>query len=153
MKKLPIYFLMLVTCFAVAQYEVPTTAINGEYHLFEVERGINNQPTKTKLFEFGENNGVKLLAVAACEKCMPAIYTYQEEDSKRLGIPVFFNSSGLYALSYDKESFVIVLVKSMIADANWENFAFSNFYSKSNSKVTGMTKEKIANYAVSLSKK
>lgn len=153
MKYILIVLLAFNITFVVAQDALPTETINGEYHLLEAERGVNNQPTQTKLFEFGEKNGVKLLGVAACEKCMPAVYTYQEKDSKRLGVPVFFNSTGLYALSYDKDSFVIVMVTSKIENGNWSKFLFSNFYSKDKSKVTGMTKAKAETYAASLSKK
>ncbi len=153
MKHIVLFLLCTVGTSVFAQKGMPTEAINGEYHLLEAERGLKNQPTKNKLFQFGENNGTKLLAIAACEKCMPAVYTFQEEDTKRLGVPVFFNSTGLYALGYDSNSFVIVMVTSKIEGGNWSKFMFSNFYSKSKSKVAGMTKAKAEAYATELSKK
>ena len=144
--------LLLLVTFFVASQDLSSDSVNGKYHLFEPERGVSG-PTKTKFIEFGENNGTKLLGVAACEKGMPAVYTYQEEDSKRLGIPVFFNSTGLYVLGYDKESFVIVLVTSKIGDKPWEAFAFSNLYTKNIVTAKMITKTKIEAYAKALSKK
>ncbi len=137
-----------------AQQNIPTEDMNGTYQLLVAERGAaNGGTTKKKLIQFGENNGTKLLAIAACEKCMPAVYTYQEEDSKRLNIPVFFNSSGLYVFGYDEDSLVAVLVTSKLGDGEWAGFSFSNFYSKSETKAKTMTKEKVETYAISLSKK
>jgi hypothetical protein len=124
---------------------------NGTYHLFEAERGINNKPTNSKIFEFGEHNSVKLLAIAACAKCMPAVYTYQETESNKLDIPVYFNKMGIYILGYDKESFVAVLVTNKLGDGEWNNFSFSNFYSKNKLKIASINKEKISNYAKEIS--
>lgn len=138
----------------IAQQNISTENMNGVYHLLVAERGAaNGGTTNEKLIQFGENNGTKLLAIAACEKCMPAVYTYQEDDSKRLGMPVFFNSSGLYVLEYDEDSLVTVLVTNKLGDGEWTDFSFSNFYSKNEAKVNAMTKEKIEAYAISISKK
>ena len=126
---------------------------NGTYNLLEAERGINNKPTNSKIFEFGEHNNLKLLAIAACKKCIPAVYTYQEEESKKLDIPVYFNSMGIYIIGYDNESFVAVLVTNKLGDGEWNNFSFANFYSKSKLKTATMNKEKISNYAKEISKK
>ena len=147
---LHVLFLFIIST-AFAQQEIISESVNGTYHLFMAERGVP-KPTKTKLIQFGENNGTKLLAVAACEKCMPAVYTYQETESKRLGVPVFFNSTGLYVFKYDKDSFVIVMVTSKLGDNPWTNFTFSNFYSKTKSKADSITKAEIEAYAIKLSK-
>lgn len=81
-------FLILPILFTIdiglAQTEKPTSKIDGTYYLLESESGINNQQTKTKLFQLAENNGLRMLAIAACEKCVPAIYTYKREDSESL---------------------------------------------------------------------
>ena len=144
--------LLLISSIAFAQQEITPETVNGTYHLFMEERGVSG-PTKTKLIQFGENNGTKLLAIAACEKCMPAIYTYQEKDSKRLGVSVFFNSTGLYVFEYDADSFVIVMATSKLGDSPWSKFAFSNLYSKTKSKANSITKTEIEAYAIKLSKK
>lgn len=154
MKIFLISFLLLTsTTLLFCQHEMPSTKNNGSYSLLEPERGINNKPTSTKLFEFGKNNGTNLLAIAACEKCMPALYTYQEAQSKRLGIPVFFNKMGLYVFGYKNNSFVIVLVSSELGKKAWTKFSFINFYSKNKSEVASITKSEIEQYVIELSKK
>lgn len=115
------------------------------YHLLEAERGIDNQPTHTKLVEYGAHNGTKLLAIAACEKCIPAIYSYQADDSESLGVTTYYNSNGLFVFEYDFESFVIIMLNPSAED-DWINFAFSNFYSKSKSKVDAMSQQKIKDF-------
>lgn len=126
---------------------------NGTYYLLEAERGANNKPTKEKIVQFGENNGTKLLAIAACEKCIPAVYTYQEKDSKTYKKPIFFNSFGLYVLPFDEESFVIVQVTSKLGSGKWNKFTFLNFYSRNKSKVAEMTKQKVEDFARAFSTK
>lgn len=154
MRVLTSLVLLLSINMMLAQKGIPTKAINGTYYLLEAERGaLDGGTTKTKLIEFGENNGTKLLAIAACKKCIPAVYTYQPEVSKKLGKAIFFNSSGLYVIQYDDESFINVLVTNRLGDAPWTRFMFSNFYSKNKSTVATMTKEKIEEYARSISKK
>jgi len=137
-----LFMTLCIGSLAFAQVNTPTVSSSGTYYLLEAERGMNNQPTKTKFFEFGENNGTQLLAISACKQCMPAIYTYQETDSNDLGFPIYFNNMGLYVFTYDAESFVIIMPNPNSPN-DWTNFAFSNFYSKSKAKVEAMNKAKI----------
>lgn len=130
--------------FSLSQNVKPTSDINGTYHLLEAERGV-----KTKFFEFGEHNGVQLLAIAACQKCIPGVYTYQKEDSESIDRLVFFNKAGLHIINYDDESFVMIMLNPN-AEGDWTDFYFSNFYSKNKAKVAAMSKEKIKNFIVSL---
>ena len=148
----------IITCLIIAltssvlfsQSEIPTEAINGTYHLLEAEKGIGNKPTKSKLFQYGEFAGDKVLAIAACAQCMPAIYKYQKDESKELGIPVFYNDYGLFVITYDNESFV--MVKAADADSeDWTDFSYSNFYSKNEAKVIAMTQQKIKAFVVAVS--
>ena len=60
---------------------------------------------------------------------------------------------GFYVLRYDTNSYVIVLVTSELGKKEWTSFTFSNFYSKDKLKTTTINKEKIAAYAIALSKK
>jgi len=152
MKHISTLLILFIVNVTFAQQNILAETIDGTYYLFKEERGVSG-PTKTKLIQFGENNGTKLLAIAACKKCMPVVYTYQEEDTKRLGVPVFFNSAGLYVFKYDVDSFVTVMVTSKLGDKPWSNFRFSNFYSKSKNKVATITKKEIEDYAIKLSKK
>lgn len=154
MKTLFISFVLLIsTTLLFSQHEMPSNKNNGSYSLLEPERGIHSKPTSTKFFEFGENNGINLLAIAACEKCIPAIYTYQETQSKRLGIPVFFNKMGFYVFGYKNNSFIIVLVSSELGKKAWTDFSFINFYSKDKSQINTISKQKITQYVIDLSKK
>ena len=141
MKQRILVLLLFSINIIAAQQEMPTKSINGTYYLLFSERGV-----KTKHIQFGENNGTQLLAIAACEKCMPAVYTYKPKESKELEKPVFYNSIGLYVISYDAESFITV----MLSTNENTNFAFSNFYSKNPATIKTMTKEKIEAYAMGL---
>lgn len=132
-----------------AQNEVPTKAINGVYHLLEAERTTGSKTTKTKIFQYGLLGTTKVVAVAACKKCVPAIYKYQETESKELNRSVFYNSIGLFLISYDQESFVMVMPANK-QGADWTNFAYSNFYSKNSTKVKTMSQKKIKEFIVQI---
>jgi len=123
-----------------AQNTLATAQINGTYHLLFVER----DGAKNKIIQLAENNGTKMLAVTACSNCFPALYTYEKEESDRLGKPIFFNKMGLYVITYDAESFIIV----MLSTKEGENFSYLNFYSKNPTTVKNMTKDKIEAYAL-----
>ncbi|QXP79960.1 MULTISPECIES: hypothetical protein [Winogradskyella] len=142
MKTIIAYLIIAFTSSVLfSQSEIPTEAINGTYHLLEAEKRIGNKPTKSKLFQYGEFAGDKVLAIAACAQCMLAIYKYQKDESKELGIPVFYN---------DNESFV--MVKAADADSeDWTDFSYSNFYSKNEAKVIAMTQQKIKAFVVAVS--
>ncbi len=144
------FFIVLTPYFLFSQNEIPTKTINGTYHLLEAERGIGNKPTKTKTFQYGMFGRDKVLAIAACKKCMPAMYKYKEDESKQLGFPVFYNDYGLFVFTYDEDSFVIVKISNK-KDADATDFSFSNFYSKTKSKVDSMTKKKIKDFILSFS--
>jgi len=151
MKTLLKYLIILCSpCLLVAQNENPTEALNGTYHLLDAERAGGNKQTKTKIFQYGKFGEDNVLAVAACAKCMPAIYKYKEEYSNDLKTAVFFNDIGLYLIAYDKESF-IMMMPSKKEGADWADFAFSNFYSKSQVKVAAMSQQKIKEYIIKIS--
>lgn len=134
----------LIPSLLFSQKKEPTTAINGTYHLLEAERGV-----RTKIFEYGQHNEAKLLLIAACKQCMPGTYTYQKDASEELDRAVFFNTTGLYVFQYDNESFVMIMIN--LKAENWTDFYYSNFYSKSKSKVQNMSKEKIKEFIIKIS--
>tara|TARA_B100000809_G_C14939509_1_gene459854 strand:+ start:371 stop:829 length:459 start_codon:yes stop_codon:yes gene_type:complete len=151
MKTLLKYIIVLFTpCLLFAQNENPTEELNGTYHLLDVERAGGNKQTKAKIFEYGKFGDDNVLAVAACAKCMPAIYKYKTEYSNDLKTAVFFNDIGLYLIAYDKESFVMMM-PSKKEGAEWTDFSFSNFYSKSKVKVAAMSQQKIKEYIIKIS--
>ncbi len=127
------------------QNVAPNKNIDGAYTALFEERGASG-PTKNKVIQLGENNGTQLLAIAACEQCFPAVYSYKKNLSEQFGKAVFYNASGLYVLSYDNDSFVIVM-PSLKAG---EDFSYHNFYSKRASKAESMTKDSIEKYATKL---
>lgn len=139
--------LLLITCslffvISLQAQEAPSQSVNGLYHLFTPEKGPSGKTDKM-LIELAENNGTKMLTVAACEKCYPAIYTYKPELSKQFGKPVFYNSSGIHVLKYDDDSFIICMVAISIE----KDFNYINFYSKNKSKVDSMSISKMEKYA------
>lgn len=151
MKKLLTYLIVLFTpCLLFSQNENPTEAINGTYHLLEAERAGGNKQTLTKIFQYGKWGEDNVLAVAACKKCMPAIYKYKEVYSKELETAVFYNDIGLFLIAYDKESFVMMM-PSRKEGAEWTDFSFSNFYSKNKAKVAAMSQLKIKEYIIKIS--
>lgn len=146
-------FLLLGFITLQAQPGVPTAEINGEYHLLEAER-TSRGTTKQKKMEYGKVNGEQLLAALGCEQgCIPAVYTYQEEFSKKIGLPVFFNRYGIYMIAYDKNSFVHCVPDKVLGTGIWKTFRLANFYSKDTKKVASMTIKKATAYAISISKK
>ena len=150
--KTPLIFLIvfLTSRLLFAQNENPTEALNGTYHLLEAERAEGNKQSLTKIFQYGKWGEDNVLAVAACTKCMPAIYKYKEEYSKDLKTAVFYNDIGLYLIAYDKESFVMMM-PSKKEGAEWTDFSHSNFYSKSQVKVAAMSQQKIKEYILNIS--
>lgn len=126
---------------AVAQQPNNTT-INGIYHLFTPEKGPSG-PTKKMIIELAEKNNTKMLAVAACKGCYPAIYTYKPTLSKQFKKPIYYNSSGIHVLTYDDNSFIICVLST----STEKKINYINFYSKSKSKVDAMTTKKTKAYA------
>lgn len=124
------------------------------YHLLEAERSPKGGTTKTLIIQEGDDKGQRVMVSKACsDGCTPLVYRHQEEPSKTLGVPVFFNSAGMYLIGYDAESFVVIMPTTQLGKAPFEKFRFSNFYSKNSGTVKTMTKVKAEAYAIEMSKK
>lgn len=136
-------------CMLFSQSAVPTEAINGKYYLMAAEKGIGSKMTKEKLFQYATWGSDKVLIVAACERCSPAMYKYNKEESEIMEVPVFYNAVGLYMITYDDESFVM-MVPANKNSKDWTDFTYSNFYSKSKAKADAMTKQKIVDFISTL---
>lgn len=146
--KIKLLVIACMLCLSIttnAQSVAPSNSINGAYHLFTPEKGQGGK-TKNMIVELMENNGTKMLGVAACKRCFPAVYTYKAEISKEFGKPVFHNSSGFYVATYDADSFVIFM--PMVNGNSY--FRYVNFYSKTQAKVQAMNKSSIEKYAMTL---
>lgn len=145
-------FLFALSFNLLAQSADPSTAIDGTYHLLTPERSPKGGTTNQMIMQFAERNGTKMLVTAACSNCTPAVYTYQPEPSQALGLSIFFNSFGIYMIQYDANSFVSVMPDKQFGKGVFEKIAYSNFYSKNQSKAAGMTTAKISEYAIGKSK-
>jgi len=121
----------------------------GLYYLATPERG------KTEMhIGFGNNNGISIMGITACKQgCPVAVYQYQQEPSETLGVPVFFNSSGLYVIRYDAESFIVVQPDGLLGRKVWSRTGHINLYSKNKTTVTGTSREQLVGYAMDLSKR
>ena len=123
---------------------------NQTVHLLEPSRDGKRQ----QFLEIGENNGVKLLAMASCKQCMPAVYTHNPEASKASGKTIY-GTSGIYVIPYDENSYISVAPKTpavAIGEGIWETFLYANFFSVDKAKVASMTKNKVEAWAINFSK-
>lgn len=119
-------------------------------HLLEPSRDGKKQ----QILQLGENNGVKLLAMASCKQCMPAVYTHNPEASKAYGKTIY-GTSGIYVIPYDNNSYISVAPKTplvAIGEGVWKTFLYTNFFSEDKNKVAHMTKKKVEDWAIHFSK-
>ncbi len=142
---LKLIVVVLMPCMLFSQSKAPTKAIDGKYYLMAAEKGIGSKMTKEKLFQYATWGNDKVLIIAACERCSPAMYKYNKEESDAIGVPIFYNAFGLYMITYDDESFVM-MVPANKNSKDWTDFTYSNFYSKSKAKADAMTKQKIVDF-------
>ncbi len=140
-----VFFISIFWATILPAQSAPSTSINGNYTAVKAERGTTG-PSKEKIIQYGENNGIKFLAIAACERCMPAVFTYNKEYSKVLGKPAFNNNIGYYIFTYDEDSFVLILISTM----GDELIKFSNFYSKDALKARAMNASKVNDFAMEM---
>ncbi|WP_444997671.1 hypothetical protein [Aliikangiella sp. IMCC44359] len=141
--------LMMVTLFVLNSSASSSTLtpenINGVYYLGTPERGQSKV-----IVQFGQLGGKNVVAVAACKKCPPAVYTYNTEESQTLGVPVF-STAGLYLFKYDDDSFVLVQPDGILGRKIWKKIGHANIYSKNQSKSQSITRQQIETFAIKLS--
>ena len=119
----------LLTVFAAQALELTPEKVNGIYLLAIPERSSAGQTQKLQV-EFGEMNGQKIMATQACPRCPAAGYKLQNDATKELGRPVFFNSMGIYIIAYDENTFVSVMADGQLGKKAWSKIAYANVYSK-----------------------
>lgn len=139
-----IYLILLCS---VASAELNQQAVNGVYQLGVAERG-----QKKLMIQYGELNGNKVIAIAACQGCPPAIYSYQQEPSETLNTPIFM-TAGLYLIRYDDNSFILVQPDKELGRAAWTQIGHANIYSKNAATATAITRAEIESFAIDLSEK
>ena len=146
MKRLSIFILILGLFQSLYSQKLePSAALNGSYISLYAEKGSSGL-TKNKKIQYGENNGTRLLAVAACKRCMPAMYTYDKDLSEEFGHLIFKNSFGVFIIKYDEQGLIIVAPSLKMG----ENFSFLNFYTKQEDQLQKMDKQKIEKFALPL---
>jgi len=119
----------LLTVFAAQALELTPEKVNGIYLLAIPERSAAGQTQKLQV-EFGEMNGQIFIATQACPRCPAAGYKLQNDATKELGRPVFFNSMGIYIIAYDENTFVSVMADGQLGKKAWSKIAYANVYSK-----------------------
>jgi len=134
---------------AISAYAAPLTpeSVKGIYHLGTPERG----QSKVEM-AYGDMRGTTVIAVAACPRCPPAVYSYLKEESSTLGVPVF-TTSGLYLFQYNSDSFVIVQPDAVLGRQAWSKIGHANIYSKNASTAKSTPRAQIETFVVNLSKK
>jgi hypothetical protein len=127
--KYSILICSLLTVFAVQALDLTPEKVNGIYQLAIPERSAAGQAQKLQV-ELGEMNGQQYLATQACPRCPAAGFKMLEEQTKELGRPVFFNSIGIYIITYDANTFVSIMADGELGKKVWSTITYANVYSK-----------------------
>ncbi len=113
----------------VHAFTLTAEGVKGVYQLAQPERSAAGQTQKLAI-EYGQMNGQTVLVTASCPNCPAAGYRLLETESKELGRPVFFNSSGIYVIAYDDNTFVSVMPDGQLGKKIWQNLMYANVYNK-----------------------
>ena len=135
------YLLLACASYSAHSFELTPEQVNGVYQLAQPERSAAG-PTQKLTIEYGEMNGQTVLVTASCPKCPAAGYRLLETESKELGRPVFFNSSGIYVMAYDANTFVSVMADGQLGKKIWQKVVYANVY---NNKAHPVLILKLAN--------
>ena len=123
------YLMLACASYSAHSFELTPEQVNGVYQLAQPERSAAG-PTQKLTIEYGEINGQTVLVTASCPKCPAAGYRLLQTESKELGRPVFFNSSGIYTIAYDNNTFVSVMADGQLGKKIWQKLMYANVYSK-----------------------
>jgi hypothetical protein len=139
--------LVSVSTSTLSATELTAKSVKGIYHLGIPERGNS----KVNI-GFGNMGNKTVIAVAACKKCPPAVYSYLEEESKTLNTPVF-TTSGLYLFLYNEDSFILVQPDAVLGRKIWKKIGHANIYSKNTNTAKSVSRAMIEEFAFNLSSK
>jgi len=139
--------LLLLLSHEAVSRELNQQIVNGTYFLGIPERGKNQV-----LMQFGTLGNKTVIAVAACQKCQPAVYSLLPEETKTLGLPVFM-TAGLYLIPYKDESFVLVQPDGLLGRKVWSKIGHANIYAKSEEAAKLVSRSDIEKFAIELSSK
>ncbi|NVK37638.1 MAG: hypothetical protein HWE18_06925 [Gammaproteobacteria bacterium] len=126
---LPTWFLLSLFSSIAISFDLTPEQVNGVYQLSQPERSAAGQTQQLQI-EYGVMNGQTVLVTASCPKCPAAGYRLLETESKELGRPVFFNSSGIYVIAFDNNTFVSVMADGQLGKKIWQKLVYANVYSK-----------------------
>jgi len=140
-------FTLLFSTMALQAAEITPESVKGIYHLGIPERGQHQVE-----IAYGDMKGKNVIAIAPCERCPPAVYSYLKKKSRILDVPVF-TTSGLYLFQYDNESFVIVQPDSILGKKPWSKIGHANIYSKNIATAKSVSRLQIESFVTNLSKK
>ena len=140
-------FTLLFSTTVLQATEITPESVKGIYHLGIPERGQQQVE-----IAYGDMKGKTVIAVAPCERCPPAVYSYLKRESRILDIPVF-TTNGLYLFQYDNDSFVIVQPDSALGSKTWSKIDHANIYSKNIATAKSVSRDQIESFVTSLSKK
>jgi len=147
MNKCLLGLLVVLFNYNVHALELTEASVNGEYYLGVPERG------KSKvLMQYGQLGNKTVIAVAACQSCPPAVYSFQEEPSKTLGTPVFM-TSGLYLIPLNENSFVLVQPDGLLGRKVWSKIGHANLYTRDQQAAANFDRASVEKFAIDLSHK
>lgn len=134
--------LLLSTLSQGLEYKVGE--LDGEYSLAQKEHSDIGMVDK-KVVQLGKMNNQIMLAIAACpKKCMPFVFYVDKKFTKQLKRPVYFNKSGIYAIGYNKNTFITLTTKPIgyLDSATKNGFSYFNVYSKKGTSSISIDKAK-----------
>lgn len=134
-----ILFFTIVSSFAQDYFPNKET-FNGNYYGLTPIVLRNGSKVDFMICQVGDMGNDKVLAMAACKSCMPAVYTFKPESSKEIKKAVFYNKWGIMIIQYDKESFVRLIPT--------QNKPRIEFFSKNKSTISSLTEQKVIEYAM-----
>ena len=148
MKKWMLFVLGIFWGGSVNAVEPLSKAMEGQYFLSAPERGKTQ-----KIVGIANYQGKPILATSNCDKgCPIAIYKFLPKPSEEIGKPVY-SASGIYVISYDKNSLALVMPNAELGEKPWTDFRYANLYSKDAATAKGVSSEDVKNFAKDLSAK
>lgn len=132
-------------------FDLNSSQIDGTYQLLKPERSTAGMVNKTQM-QYGKMGNKNVLARLHCKQCMPLVLSKMENISKELSRPTFYSKMGIYAMAYDKNTFVFAMpsTPTMLGEQAFTGFKYINVYSKSG---TSLSESKAKDFVIRESKR
>lgn len=114
-------------------FDLTVGDLKGEFKALKTDNSEKG-PVNTIKASIGNREGKDVLVTQSCNSCTPMMMYKMPDLSKKLDRPVFLNGFGIFALAYDKNSFVVAMPdtpSSLLGRDRITGFKFINVYSKS----------------------